>query len=142
MKDKYDKFKTRFAWIEFLESKGFIKFDNELDFEDACIVFFGCRPQIRVELYSGYYRKDTETGGCICADFVQSYNKVSQCPVYFCDDVSHDKFWSAIELMMNAGIEWSLYGGRIEEGNGYLFCDPTIDKNNKEKIYKIKGKKK
>lgn len=142
MKEKYNRAKVRHDWVDFLESKGFIKIGDELEVGDVCLSFFGCNPQIRIDLYSGYYRTDTETNACICADFVKAYNKVSQCPVYFCDNVSHEKFWQAIELMMNAGVEWSLHGGRIEEGNGYLFCDPTIDKNNKEKIYKIKGKKK
>ena len=135
-KQKYDKFETRQQWFDFLESKGF-RTDEEMSYaEDASFVFFGCNPEIRVELMSGEYREDTETGGCITADFKEAFNKTSQCPVYFCDNVSHEKFWSAIELLMDAGIEFSQYCGRIEEGNGCLFCDPPVEKHNKEKIYR------
>lgn len=35
---------------------------------------------------------------------------------------------------MEAGFEFSEYCGRIEEGNGYLYCDPEIEKHNKEKL--------
>lgn len=52
----------------------------------------------------------------------------------FCDNVSCEKFWQAIELLMEAGFEFSEYCGRIEEGNGYLYCDPEIEKHNKEKL--------
>lgn len=140
---KFNRLENRKGWIEFLESKGFTCIG---ELSDCCeiddvFMFFGCTPTIRIELYSGIYREDTETGGCICADFAKSWNKVSQCPVYFCDNVSHEKFWEAIELLMEAGIEWSNHGGRIEEGNGYLFCDPSVNTNTKEKTYKIKGKK-
>lgn len=114
-------------------SKGFTSAEEEIEQEDAVLTFFGCEPRIRVELYSGNFRTDTETGGCICADFAESWNKVSQCPVYFCDNISHEKFWEAIELLMEAGIKWSNHGGKIKEGNGYLFCDPPLDIKNKEK---------
>ena len=134
-KNTFDRIGNRDNWIQFLESKGFQKiFDEGYKNEDTVIGFLGCNPKIKIELYSGDYRTDTETGGCICADFQNSWNKVSQCPVYFCDNVSPEKFWSAIELLMDAGIEFSWHCGRIEEGNGYLFCDPPVERHNKEKL--------
>lgn len=134
MNKKYDKFETRQRWFDFLIAKGFVT-NDELSYDkEQDAVFIGCNPQIRVELFSGYYREDTETGGAITADFVKTFNKTSQCPVYFCDNVSCEKFWQAIELLMEAGFEFSEYCGRIEEGNGYLYCDPEIEKHNKEKL--------
>lgn len=116
---------TRSAWVEFLTSKGF-----KLRYEDdTCCTFVGCTPCIRIQLYDYPCRTNTNTGGCICADFDSEWNKVSSCPVYFGDDVKQDKFWEAIVLLMEAGMEWSRKCGRIEEGNGFLFCYPPIDIN-------------
>lgn len=134
MNDWYDKFEVRKSWFDFLESKGFSACDKISDREDDSYVFYGCFPKIRIELMSGNYREDTKTGGCITADFKETFNKTSQCPVYFCDNVSHEKFWQAIELLMDAGKEFSEHCGRIEEGNGYLYCDPPVEKHNKEKL--------
>lgn len=140
MKKEYDKFETRKLWFEFLESKGFTTSEKMSYEEDFSCVFVGCNPEIRVELMSGDYREDTETGGCITADFSDTFNKTSQCPVYFCDNVSQEKFWQAIELLMDAGKEFSMYCGKIEEGNGYLYCNPEVERHNKEKLRKRKTK--
>lgn len=134
MKNEYDKIKTREDWFDFLWSKGFKTSEHCSYKEDDSYVFFGCNPRIRVELMSGYFREDTETGSCITADFADCFNKTSQCPIYFCDNVSHDKFWQAIELLMDAGKEFSLCCGKIVEGNGCLMCDPPVEKHNKEKL--------
>lgn len=115
------------GWKSFLLPRGFTVVHED----NLICVFTGCTPKIRVELYDFYCRTDTETGGCICADFDKSYNKVSQCPVYFCNTVATDKFWSAIELLMEAGIEWSNHCGSIKEGNGYFYCDPPVEDKNK-----------
>lgn len=116
---------TREGWVQYLIAKGF-----RLTFQDEFVcVFKGCQPCIRVELYDYPCRTNTETGGCICADFDSEWNKISSCPIYFSDNVKQEEFWNAIELLMEAGIEWSQRYGRIEKGNGYLYCEPTIDKN-------------
>lgn len=116
---------TRNSWKEFLLSKGFqIRFEDEY-----CCVFIGCKPCIRVELYDYPCRTNTKTGGCICADFDSEWNKISSCPIYFGDNVKQEEFWNAIELLMEAGIEWSRKYGKIEKGNGFLFCCPPINSN-------------
>lgn len=116
---------TRSAWVEFLTSKGF-----KLRYEDdTCCTFVGCTPCIRIQLYDYPCRIDTRTAGCICADFDRLFNKPSTCPIYFSDNVKQEEFWKAIELLMEAGIEWSQRYGRIERGNGYLYCTPSIDRN-------------
>ena len=92
----------------------------------------GCHPVLRVEIYAGHYRTDTETGGCIGIDFSSSYNKLSQCPVY-CDlTESEDSVWAAIVLLMNAGESFSDHFGRIVKQRGGWICDPPI--------YNIKNK--
>jgi len=126
-------------WKEYLLSKGFkvLYEDKEVDkFGNKYISFLGCKPEIKVEIYAGNYRTDTKTGGCICADFKSSYNKVSQCPFYSDVTIKQDEFWSAIELLMNAGEDWSNHCGKLEKVGGAWICDPAITKKDKPKCIK------
>lgn len=117
---------TRESWVEFLTAKGF-----RLTFQDEWVcVFKGCNPLIRVILSDTVHKwSEMEYTGTICADFECLYNKPSSCSIYLSDNVSHKEFWNAIELLMDAGIEWSQNWGRIERGNGYLYCNPPINSN-------------
>ena len=129
--------------IDFLESKGFrVSYINYYPDDSVSCLMLGCTPEIRVEMLIGNFRNDTETRGCICADFSSTFNKVSSCPIYFCENVKHEKLWDAIELMMNAGEEWSMHGGKIKEGNGYLFCVPSINDSKAKYVKKVDRRKK
>ena len=113
-------------WKDFFLSKGFKLESRSSDKGEQMLRLKGCHPQIRVEILSGYYRTDTETGGCICADFCSTYNKVSQCPVY-CDlNESECNVWQAIEMLMNAGVEFSKHFGKIIKSRGGWECYPPI----------------
>ena len=93
-------------------------------------VFKGCQPCIKVILSDTVHKFfGMVNSGTICADFDCLFNKPSACPIYFSDNVEQEEFWNAIELLMEAGIEWSRKYGRIEEGNGFLFCYPPINNN-------------
>jgi len=121
-------------WKDYFISKGFQVHYEDVTHngKDYFISLRGCNPQIRIEIYAGYYRTDTETGGCICADFSQTYNKVSQCPVY-CDlNESESNVWKAIEMLMNAGKDFSNHCGKIIKQSGGWSYDPPIY-NQKEK---------
>ena len=113
-------------WKDFFLSKGFkLETRSSCDGEQV-LRFIGCHPSIVVEVFSGYYREDTETGGCICADFYSTYNKMSQCPVY-CDlNENETSVWKAIEILMNAGVEFSNKFGKIIKNRGGWECDPPI----------------
>lgn len=130
----YKEYKDK--WVQFFLSKGFTLVCEDCTVAKHSTDYFakleGCNPKLRVEIYSGYYRTDTETGGCIGVDFRSSYNKLSQCPVY-CDlKESEDSVWSAIVLLMNAQEAFSKQFGRIVKQGGAWVCDPPI--------YNIKNK--
>ena len=117
---------TREGWVEFLTAKGF-----KITLQDEWVcVFKGCQPCIKVILSDTVHKFfGMVNSGTICADFDCLFNKPSACPIYFSDNVEQEEFWNAIELLMEAGIEWSRKYGRIEEGNGFLFCYPPINNN-------------
>ena len=120
----------RDKWVQFFVSKGFTLVLEDCtvtnDGTDYFAKLTGCHPSLRVEIYAGYYRTDTETGGCIGIDFRRSYSKLSQCPVY-CDlTESEDSVWSAIVLLMEAGESFSNRWGRIVKQRGAWVCDPPI----------------
>ena len=121
-------------WEKYFLSKGFSLTSRSSINGDQVLCFVGCHPSIRVEIYAGYYRTDTETGGCIVADFQSTYNKVSQCPVY-CDlNENETNVWKAIEMLMNAGEDFSNHCGKIIKHRGGWEYDPPIYCK-KEKVY-------
>jgi len=122
------------SWKNYFTAKGF-----QIHYEDSTnnnkehfISLRGCKPQIRVEIYAGRYRNDTETHGCICADFSETYNKVSHCPVY-CDlNESETNVWKAIEMLMNAGKDFSnQFGKIIKQSGGWNYNPPIYNKKEK-----------
>lgn len=79
-------------WKRFFICKGFsIKWKDE-----NFISLIGLSPLIRVEIYAGNFRTDTNSGGCICADLEKQYNKVSQCPIYHDLTVDEEEFYNEI----------------------------------------------
>lgn len=119
-------------WKEYFISKGFkVNYEDVIN-DDHFISMTGCNPLIKLEIYAGYYRTDTETGGCICADFLKSYNKVSQCPVYFDLNESEKSAWKTIEMLINVNEDFSNKCGRIIKQSGQWQYDPPIY-NKKEK---------
>ena len=113
------------AWKDFFISKGFT-----LHYTDECGGIFqsfrGCQPQLRADVYAGKYRSNTETGGCICVDFSSLFDKVSKCPIYFDLNESQEAVWKAIEMLMDAGKDFSNNFGRIIKQRGGLEHSPDI----------------
>ena len=123
-------------WKDYFISKGFqVYYEDVIHETDYFVSLRGCKPQIRIEIYAGNYRTDTKTHGCICADFNETYNKVSQCPVY-CDlDETETSVWKAIEMLMNAGKDFSNSCGRIIKSRGnWDYSPPIFNKKDKTMV--------
>ena len=141
-KQVYNFLELRNKWVEFFTSKGFsVETEwfgyklNEYTTEDSGgIRLVGCKPRICVVCYFGYYRTDTETGGCIAIDLVNSFNKIGSCPVYFDLLEKEEVVWKSIEMLTIVDTEYPDWWGRIVKQNGGLEFDPPI--------YNIKEKKK
>jgi hypothetical protein len=118
-KMNYEYYKNK--WKKFFMEKGF-----QIHYEDENLKrkewFVSLRNKdIVIEIYAGYYRTDTNTGGCICADYIDKYNKVSQCPVYFDLNESDELVWKAIEILMNSGNNYDFYKIVKNENNDLIF---------------------
>lgn len=134
MRNKYNFLELREKWIEFFTSKGFdvqsswfAYKKDEYTTEDSggcCLV--GCKPQMKVQCYFGYYRTNTETGGCIAIDFAKYFNKLSSCPVYFDLLEKEETVWKAIEMLMNV-VDSDWYGKIIKQGGGLEFDPPVYN---------------
>lgn len=79
-------------WKKFFISNGFyIKWEDE-----SFISFNGLNPMVRVEVYAGNYRTNTETGGCICAELESKFDKISNCPIYYDLTVDEEELYNEI----------------------------------------------
>lgn len=118
----------RDKWVQFFLSEGFTLICEDCTVTNSGTNYFvnfeGGHPALKVEIYAGYYRTDTETGGCIGIDFCSSYNKLSQCPIY-CDlTESEDSMWEAIALLLSVGESFSDHFARIVKQGGKWVCEP------------------
>lgn len=125
-------------WKDFLISKGFHVFYEEIrkNNRDHFISFKGCNPIIRIEIYAGNFRTDTNTGGCICMDFDKCWNKVSSCPFYADLTIKESVLWECVELLMNAGFAWANTGGELKYCGGSWSCYPSINEGHRPKCIK------
>jgi hypothetical protein len=125
-KSQYDYQKFYMLWKGFFISKGF-----RLHYEDKYNKTFfgsfrGCQPELRADIYAGRCRTNTETGGCICVDFTPLWDKLSKCPIYFDLTEKPETVWQSIEMLMDAGKDFSCHFGRIIKQGGGLAYDPPI----------------
>lgn len=90
-------------WNKFFLSKGLEKIYSENLQDDFYSSFKGeinRSSELKIDLYAGDYRTDTNTHGCIGVDFVKNYNKLSQMPIYVDLDIDEEKLWEAILLLV------------------------------------------